>query len=283
MTALLQSDAIARATANLQPISLEDMNSQAALQTRMDRKYVLSAAQGADLVSWISDEIPCAQVLEVQHEHASLYDSMYYDTESLTCFRLALQQNRRRYKVRTRCYCASGDSFLETKTKSPNGKTVKHRIPWNEDWTIEDETPGDFLTESLAETPFSANHNEWGQPIASQHLSPVLRTVYFRTTLLLPENNARLTMDQELRWQDPSGRWIEAPGGVILETKTAGDASAVDHFLWRRGQRPIPSSKYAIGISLMNPALPTQRWTRATARLDAHALNEGTHHAIFES
>ncbi|MGO1638416.1 MAG: polyphosphate polymerase domain-containing protein [Ancrocorticia populi] len=261
----------------LPSISLSDMNRQAALQTRLDRKYVLTADQTADLVAWIGQEHPDTQVLEVEGERASLYDSMYYDTENLTCFRMALQQNRRRFKVRTRCYVDSGDSFLETKTKSSEGKTVKHRIPWSEEWSLEDDTPCEFLAESLADTPFAVNHDDLGQPVAGPELVPALRTVYFRTTLLLPNDHARITLDQKLRWQDPSGSWVEALGGVILETKTSGSPSAVDHFLWDRRQRPIPSSKYSIGISLTHNTLPTQRWTRAAKRLNAQVTRKGRH------
>lgn len=277
MTALAQSDPLAGLAYRMPAISLAEMNKQAALQTRMDRKYVLSVDQTADLVAWICQERQDAQVLEVEGERASLYDSMYYDTENLACFRMALQQNRRRFKVRTRRYVDSGDSFLETKTKSGAGKTVKHRIRWSDSWTLDDDEPGNFLTESLADTPFVIHHDASGQPVAGIELIPALRTVYYRTTLLLPDDCARITLDQRLHWQDPSGSWVEATGGVILETKTSGSPSAVDRFLWDRRQRPIPSSKYSIGISLTHSALPTHRWTRATKRLNAHELRKGHH------
>ncbi len=48
------------------------------------------------------------------------------------------------------------------------------------------------------------------------------------------------------------------PGYVLIETKSGSQVGTVDRLLLRLGVRPVTGcSKYALGIALANPALPT--------------------------
>lgn len=255
-------DLVAR---QFEPISLDELNDLAALQTRRDRKYVLDMVEAAQLVQWLR-LTGDARVLEVCGQRANLYDSVYLDTRELACFRMAVQKNRHQFKVRMRSYVDSGISFLEVKTKSASGHTVKNRIPWEDGLCPIDGDGGmEFIHECLAA---SASDRRPARDESVQRLDmlPSLRTRYRRMTIHLPGPNIRLTLDQDLHWFAPNYSFTWRSDQVIVETKSAGHPSFADHHLWDMGHRPLPSSKYAAGIALVHPDLPRERWSRTISQ-----------------
>ncbi len=243
--------------AQLMPsISLDELNALAALQTRRDRKYVLSQNVATELVAWLAstDSFEGARVLEIDGNRSSLYDSIYLDTPDMTCYRMAVQKNRRRFKVRRRTYMDSGQSFLEVKTKSSSAETVKNRVEWDTIGT--EQHASDFIGECLAPR---VNAD-------ALQLEAALRTQYRRTTIHLAASNMRLTIDQDLTWIAADGSATAHSDAVIVETKSPGHASHADRYLWSAGYRPLPSSKYAAGVALFHPELPRERWTRTINR-----------------
>ncbi|REE04469.1 polyphosphate polymerase domain-containing protein [Citricoccus muralis] len=261
------TDPFSAAVATLPTLDLESMNLQAALQVRHDRKYIVPAPVATDLVLWAGTGragVGQAMALEVAGTTESPYDSTYYDTPALEAYRMAARRHRHRFKVRTRRYPDTGDRFLEVKTKSASGQTVKHRVPWG----LEDGTLGgeglSFVAERLGRTV--------GGP-----LRPVLHTFYRRTTLLLPGLGTRLTLDRDLLWtpafaDQPSDHSADVGGALrlsrrlVVETKSAGHPTAADRWLWRRGIRPVAVSKYCAGQALLHPDLPHHRWHRTLHR-----------------
>ena len=243
--------------AQLMPaISLDELNALAALQTRRDRKYILSQDIATELVAWLAsmDSREGARVLEIDGNRSSLYDSIYLDTPEMTCYRMAVQKNRRRFKVRRRTYMDSGQSFLEVKTKSASAQTVKDRVEWDALGT--EQRASEFIGECLA-SRVDAD---------TLHLEPALRTRYRRTTIHLAASNMRLTIDQDLTWIAADGSATAHSDAVIVETKSPGHASHADRYQWAAGYRPLPSSKYAAGVALFHPELPRERWTRTIDR-----------------
>lgn len=248
--------------AHLPGIGLDELDAQASLQTRVDRKYLLAPA---DLAA-VLDRLPTnAHALEVEGERAPAYESTYLDTADLAAFHAAAHRRRRRWKVRTRTYAVTDTSFLEVKTRR-HATTVKQRTPWP--GTPELGPDGlTFVTVALEDA---------GVPAVSAPLEPVLGTRYLRTTLLLPTDGARVTIDRGLTWLDAtaldpddpahpdpgSAAW---PDRIVLETKTAGAPCSLDRALWSLGHRPQPLSKYAVGMALLHPGLPRNRWHRLLA------------------
>ena len=57
-----------------------------------------------------------------------------------------------------------------------------------------------------------------------------------------------------------------SPDLVVVETKSAGSASAMDRLLWSHGVRPTRISKYATGLAALDPDLPHNRWSRTLRR-----------------
>lgn len=252
-------------------ICLAELNAKAAMQTRVDRKYIVEGRYAAEILSDLPGE---ASVLEIDGERHFAYNSVYFDTENLDSYRLAATGRRNRYKIRTRSYLDAGATFLEVKTEGARAVTVKERIPYpSNDRAYLNAAGRDYVEESLRgliETPVTA-------------FEPVLTTSYRRTTVLLPasENNpvdSRMTIDTNLTWTPMSeqalarasmyevGTDYTAAGMVIIETKSGSSPSIADRHLWRAGVRPSKISKFATGLAALNPDLVSNKWNRTIAR-----------------
>ena len=248
---------VARGLAAVAPVTLEELDATAALQTRVDRKYVLTPAEVTALLGTLAAHGP--RVLEIDGERSFTYASTYYDTADLLTFRLAAHRRRRRFKVRTRTYVDTGNAtFLEVKTRAARGVTVKERRPWEPAAPLAGEGL-DFVDDRLAAARLDA-------PPSAQ-LAPVLRSAYRRTTVLLPD--ARLTLDTGLRWRlaGPDGAahgsgTADVGDLVVVETKAGTAPSSADRALWRAGHRPDRISKYATGLATLRPDLPDHPWRR---------------------
>ncbi|SIT67063.1 polyphosphate polymerase domain-containing protein [Microbacterium sp. RU33B] len=246
---------------DLRRVDLDELNAQAELQTRVDRKYILPS--GA--LPPVLDELPAGTaVLEIADRRALRYESRYFDTPALDSFHGAAHGRRRRFKVRARTYVDSGGSFLEVKTRGGRSATVKERVPVLRDELDEDGIA--YATELLTDAGIPR------APWLARHLDPVLVTRYRRVTLLLPaagttSDASRGTIDLELEWIDVDGRLLSLPGSVIVETKSGQRAGALDRALWRQGHRPSTLSKYGTGLAALRPHLPSNRWRRV---LDRH-------------
>ncbi len=235
--------------ADLAPISLDDLVAQAALLVRVDRKYVLSRADAEMMVATLPRR---TQVLEIDGQRSFGYTSLYYDTARLDSYRQTAHRRQRRYKVRTRSY-ENGAAFLEVKTRR-GARTVKERMPWELPGTLQlDATGRSYAVDRLT----AAGLADPGP------LLPTLWTRYRRSTLVLPDSGARMTVDSELTWQDaPSGDLLERAGLTIVETKSPASPSSADRLLWSLGHRPVAVSKYATGLAALHPELPSNRWFR---------------------
>ncbi|NKX51388.1 molecular chaperone, partial [Arthrobacter deserti] len=112
----------------LPPVGLEELNAEAALQTRVDRKYVVDSCLAAPLLESFGGRL---RVLELEGGRLAAYDSVYFVTPDRDSYLLAAPGRRRRYKIRTRPYLDSGTSSLEVKTEGARAATVKERIPYH--------------------------------------------------------------------------------------------------------------------------------------------------------
>ncbi|GLY07020.1 MULTISPECIES: polyphosphate polymerase domain-containing protein [Actinoplanes] len=232
----------------LDPISLAELTEKAALQTRVDRKYVLPRDAALQIMGTVD---PRTRVLEIGGERAFRYRSVYFDTPDLISFRLTAHRRRRRFKVRTRTYVDSAACWFEVKTEGYRGGTVKDRLPYELDHQDSVEAGLPFVEEILG---------------SAYPLVPTLVTHYRRTTLYQPAGNSRATVDVDLSWTCADGIGLFLPDIAIVETKTSSAASPIDRLLWARGHRPVSISKYATGLAALRPELPATRWSRTLRR-----------------
>ena len=277
-------------TNHLTTTTLAELNSAAGLLTRVDRKYLVPLTCAQNLVDGLA---PHARVLAIDERRRFSYTSTYFDTPGLEAFMLAARKRRRRFKVRTRTYLDSGLCFLEVKTCGARGSTVKRRMGYYADDASRLTGPGRaFVAACLAGAGVTGSAA--AREVAAA-LRPVLTTTYERTTLHLPRAEARATIDTALTWRRlgpaaPAGSSAGTIVGVpmspqalrpahlaaainegepvsvadiaVVETKNPATPSPADRALWEAGYRPTRISKYATGMALLHPELPSNRWYR---------------------
>jgi hypothetical protein len=236
----------------LEPVGLDALTATADLQTRRDRKYLVPP-ESIDRI--LADSGCGMRVLTIDDAWIFRYESMYFDTVELASYLGAARGRPQRFKVRTRSYLDAGSCLLEVKTRDPHGLTVKHRNPHDI------ERRGELTADGLA---FVATIPAAAANVAE--LVPTLTSAYRRSTLLLVETGARVTVDLGLTWRRPDGSSTTIPDLAIIETKTPGRPCPVDHALWRCGQRPVSFSKYCTGLAALFPHLPANRWHRVLGR-----------------
>ena len=264
------------AAANIIPaewksISLEAMNEKAAMQTRVDRKYIVDAETAAKVLSTLDAD---ASVMEIKGQRDFAYDSVYFDTPQMQSYHSAAYSRDDTFKIRTRSYLDSELTFLEVKTDGEQDMTVKKRIPY----TFENR---DQLTAEGHEYITAALGDILAGPV--HKLEAVLTTGYRRTTVFLPQSEknpvaSRMTVDTNLTWTPLSENILMAgvnyrnfhgnlvgttyglPNAVIIETKSGVEPSVADQHLWDAGITPAKISKFATGMAALNPQLASNKW-----------------------
>ena len=272
-------------TGRLSPTTLEDLNSAASLLTRVDRKYLVASSAAQNVVDALTGR---ALVLDIDGRRSFSYASTYFDTPGLDSYLQAARKRRHRFKIRTRSYLDSGLTLLEVKTRGPRGATIKQRLDYRAaDADRLTEEGIDFVVECLA--PLTGSAQEARR--TAQSLRPVMATTYRRTTLHLPDDDARATIDTDLAWTALAprsgassgsssttgagrtrptvvGRGASRAAGpfAVVETKNPARHSPTDRYLWAAGHRPSRISKYATGMAALHPELPANKWHRLLTR-----------------
>ncbi|MCX4763533.1 VTC domain-containing protein [Streptomyces sp. NBC_01275] len=256
-------DSVGVAVGALRPVGLDELVARAELLTRLDRKYVLPLADLPFVLGGLDTDV---RVLEIDGQRDFGYRSLYLDTPGLDAYLGAARGRRRRFKVRIRSYLDSGLDFLEVKTRGPRGTTVKHRIPYErEGHPFLDGPSRAYVDTVLAGAGIDSRRFRFG---------PVLTTTYRRTTLLLPDDGSRLTVDTGLVWSLPDGRRALATSDrAVVETKAGRAGCGADRLLWSLGHRPCTVSKYGTGLAALRPELPAHRWLPVLRRHFPTALD----------
>ncbi|MEZ5224446.1 MAG: polyphosphate polymerase domain-containing protein [Ilumatobacteraceae bacterium] len=238
------ADLVHDAVAGAARISLAEVEQHAALQTRVDRKYALDVHAAAAVIPRLVDR---SAVMGIGDRRSFWYRSVYFDTADHESYRRAATKRRVRWKVRSRSYVETGTSFLEVKRRGARGVTEKVRVAL---------LPG-ARTDELDEIGRSFVDGALERPGLGAGLAPVCTTVYQRTTLVDLDSTTRATIDTSLMLDA-----VEAPGLVIVETKSPGGLSWFDRTLMAAGARPEPVSKFGLAIAAIYPDLPANRWSR---------------------
>ena len=237
------SPVLAQKLEHFEPIGLAELG-PVTLLDRTDTKYVLRQDQ-------LLEQLPslCAgyRILEINSRRLSAYHTLYFDTTDYALYRQHHSGRRTRYKVRSREYVETGQSYLEIKRKLGADRTQKERLATPQMTTL-------LTSEALA---FVTHRLPW----LRSPLAPRVWNRFVRVTLVSRERPERLTLDFALRfWGD--GRCIALPGVVTAEVKYVGRHHASDYIqvMRQQGIRPTGFSKYCIGASLLNAELKYNRF-----------------------
>lgn len=250
------------ALAALAAVGLDELQESAALQTRVDRKYLVPDTFVDTLLERVDGAV---RVLDIDGQRSFAYESVYFDTPALASYLGAAHRRRRRFKVRTRTYVDSGQCWVEVKTRGTRGTTVKNRAPHPLDarTTLDDGALG-FTAQALDDA--RVREIDGG-------MVPTLLSTYDRVTLHVPASlgsgrpDSRTTIDTGLVWTDVASGARHALGGwAVVETKTGSTPSATDRLLWEAGHRPVRISKYGTGMAVLHPELPATPWRRVLRR-----------------
>lgn len=236
----------------IEPISLGQLNEQARLMTRIDRKYFLPRDLFVSLLRATENDF---KVLQIGQKKRFEYRTIYFDSPQFRFFRDHVQGRRHRFKVRTRTYMETGTCHLEVKSKGYRGQTVKERIahPIDSPGTLS-ESDHDFIDSIIGGS---------GRTVPANQLEPVLETIYDRITLC--HDQQRLTCDLDIRAINDEGSH-DGPHDVLVETKSAGGGGIWDTLLKQHGVRPHKVSKYCVAASLLYPELPSNPWKQTIKR-----------------
>jgi hypothetical protein len=248
MTTGSAEETLASVTRGMRPVSLEDVLATAELQTRVDRKYVVPIDLFVAVLAELSGDLSVLQIGDLQ---LFRYESIYFDTPDLSTYRQHAHGRRRRVKIRTRAYLDSGECTLEFKRVGSRGETVKERYPYRL-----------AARHRLEDDARALARERLGGLVATSWLDAVLTTAYLRATLVDRVRGDRVTCDVNLRFEHDDRHLGPFDGFVVVESKTVGAESPFDRALRRTGSRPVSLSKYCVGMAVLDPRLPANRWNR---------------------
>jgi VTC domain len=238
-------------------IALDELETAAALQDRVDIKYVV----GLDVFAALAEQLNGTHaVLEIASRRSFRYHTVYFDTAALTAYRDHLQRRRRRYKCRSREYVDSGICTFEVKLKGQRGRTIKHRMAY-------DRARRDELSEPALQFVRDCLKRSYGRAPEAE-LEPVLAVTFVRATFAAPGLGERVTCDFDLGFCSPSGAAGRlAEDAVIVESKSAAGNALADRVLRSLGARPEGAcSKYCLGVGLTNPTVNSNPLRRLLRR-----------------
>ncbi|WP_181772543.1 polyphosphate polymerase domain-containing protein [Amycolatopsis pittospori] len=247
---------VAAVARRLPSLSLAEVVATSGLMSRTDRKYVLRLNDFLAVTQALEASLVC---LEIGGQRVFGYSSTYFDTPDLAIFRAHRQDRRRRFKIRTRTYTDSADTYCELKVSGRRDETVKVRRPHPAESAHGLTAPSlTFLDDALTAA--------YGRP-APRPLTPALVTDYRRTTLVTADRRTRITCDTSLVWR--SGSRSLAAGGdlVLLEVKSATERNSVTEALAKLRIHEQSVSKYCAGLVALGLATGGNRWRPALRRL----------------
>jgi len=246
---------IAHIVQSFEPISLAQMES-VKLMNRIDTKYAVPMAVLPLILQAAKADY---YVQEIDGKRIASYDTIYYDTDTLDMYIRHHDRQLVRQKIRVRQYVDSNLTFLEIKRKNNKGRTKKKRIS----------VPGfDINGETFGQSRHSlwsvADYIEAKSRYVWSELSPKLRTMFHRITLVNKAKTERLTIDMDLVWDNMvSGEKKTYSELVIIELKRDGNVpSKMTHIMLAHRIHPFKISKYCIGTALTTPGIKANRFKK---------------------
>jgi hypothetical protein len=216
------------------PISLDEMDA-VALLNRVDTKFVLTTAQLSRALTALQNDY---RILEVQGQRLNHYRTLYFDMPDFDLYNLHVNGHAERYKVRSREYTDSHQSFLEVKHKTCKDRTIKDRIN-----TVQPLHHVNREAEQWLHGVF---------PYESSMLEAKIWNTFTRLTLVSKHYCERVTLDVELTFYR-NDKVTHLDDVAIAEVKLDAQDQTSPFLEQMRTQRIRPQgfSKYCIGVSML--------------------------------
>lgn len=250
---------IAESLSYFDTISLDGLNTKAAMLERLDQKYIIPATLLRPAFDAFRDIF---EVLEIDGKRAFSYVTRYFDDVERRSYYDHHQGRRKRCKVRVRSYVDAGFSYLEVKLKDKRDVTVKKRLKVS--------GPLDELDQSCKDFIDLCYSGLYGVPLG-RTLLPVIGIQYERITLVAKEGGERMTIDTRLDFFAGDRTREVSPEMFIVETKSAKGNGIADAILRSLHLHPTSRcSKYCIGMAALGQVDRTNRFLPALKRLSLH-------------
>lgn len=251
---------IAESLSYFDTISLDELNTKAAMLERLDQKYIIPATRLRPAFDAFRDIF---EVLEIDGKRAFSYVTRYFDDAEQRAYYDHHQGRRKRCKVRVRNYVDAGFSYLEVKLKDKRDVTVKKRLKVSGPMEALDKSCTDFID--------LCHSDLYGEPLG-RTLLPVIGIQYERITLVAKEGGERMTIDTRLDFFAGDRAREVSPEMFIVETKSAKGNGIADAILRSLHLHPTSRcSKYCIGMAALGQVDRTNRFLPALKRLSLHA------------
>ncbi len=248
------------------PISLDQLNSKAAMLERLDNKYVVRADVLRAAIEALAERF---DILDINGTRAFTYETCYFDDDQLHSYFDHHQGRRRRCKVRVRKYTDAQLCFVEIKLKDKRGLTIKKRMKYSlEKYGTLDDSAWQHIRQSYEAL--------YGEPFRHV-LSPVIEMRYQRITLVAREGGERMTIDCHLQFQANGRVHHTGPDVFVVETKSANGNGVADKILRSLHQHPTQScSKYCVGMAALQTVARHNRFLPALRKLNALPYRDGS-------
>lgn len=247
--------------ASFSRIDLTELNRRAALMTRKDTKYLLTSSQ---VLAFLERAGGHFDVLDIEGKNAFDYNSAYFDSDSLHCFRDHNQNRRKRIKVRYRHYEDTQQFFMEIKLKGAGGETAKLRRPMAPEHFHAHQLPPEL--DDYLKSVVKAHH----QKELPHSYRKTLQVRYRRTTLIAKAGPERVTLDNRLRFAQDHREIALSESLWVVEVKSPKGVSSTDRVLKNLGAKPASlCSKYCVGLSLTSTTARSSRFTPTVKKISA--------------
>lgn len=241
------------------PISLEQLESTAAMLERLDQKYVVERTALQQAASGLADQF---DILEIDGRREFTYETCYFDDAERHSYFDHHQGRRQRIKVRVRKYVDAALCFVEVKLKDKRGATIKKRLGYDvEKYGTLDDGALQHVQDSYGRL--------YGREF-TRELEPAIEMSYQRITLVAKAGGERMTIDCNIVFSGSERTHATGDDLFIVETKSANGNGIADKILRGLHQHPTKRcSKYCVGMAALQEVGRHNKFLPALRKLNA--------------
>ncbi len=221
----------------IEKISLHEMDGVKLLD-RIDSKFIFNVTLLPELLELVSNDY---KILSIDNNSIFEYHSIYFDNNELQFYFDHHRGKPNRIKIRYREYKDSGLVFFELKRKINGIRTIKNRLKTSNTNTTLNGKESEFLDK------FKVSDNS---------LKAIIEIDYQRITLVHKNNNERVTIDLNIKFDNYSQhKQFDKLAVVEIKQNRYNRYSPIINVLRKLSIKPLSISKYALGMAITHPEL----------------------------